>query len=57
MVLTKLCLYIHLNGTMPQAGIDQPAQSHASYMHALFPQATTGIVIIGPKLTFYDPDV
>ena len=28
-------------GTMPQKRIDPPAQSHASYEQALYPQATT----------------
>ena len=34
-------LYIHIKGTITQAGVDSPAQSHASYEARALPQATT----------------
>ena len=32
---------IHINGTIPQVGIDLPAQSHATYKASALPQAIT----------------
>ena len=33
----KYCKYIHINSTLPQDGIDPPAQSHASYEASALP--------------------
>ena len=35
-------LHIHINGTMPQAGIDPSAQSHASYKGSVLPPSHRG---------------
>ena len=48
-IYTHFCLYIHINSNMPQAGINPPRQSNATYEASAVPPIHHGWISVLPS--------